>query len=63
VLVVTEMAGLNLLPTTLIASVVALVLTSNVALIDSQRRRTDAVPLREREEPEQPFLAAAHGDG
>ena len=42
VLVVTEMAGLTLLPTTLIASVVALVLTSNVALIDSQRRRTDA---------------------
>lgn len=45
VLVVTEMAGLTLLPTTLIASVVALVLTSNVALIDSQRRRSDAVPV------------------
>jgi hypothetical protein len=42
VLVVTEMAGLQLLPTTLIASVVALVLTSHVGLIDSQRRRTDA---------------------
>lgn len=41
VLVVTEMAGLQLLPTTLIASVVALVLTSNVGLIDSQRRRAD----------------------
>jgi len=45
VLVVSEMAGLNLLPTTLIASVVALLLTSNVGLIDSQRRRTDAVPV------------------
>jgi H+/Cl- antiporter ClcA len=42
VLVVTEMAGLTLLPTTLIASVTALVLTSNVGLIESQRRRTDA---------------------
>lgn len=45
VLVVTEMAGLTLLPTTLIASVVALVLTSNVALIDSQRQRSDAMPV------------------
>ena len=45
VLVVTEMAGITLLPTTLIASVVALVLTSGVGLIDSQRRRADAVPL------------------
>jgi H+/Cl- antiporter ClcA len=42
VLVVTEMAGVQLLPTTLIASVVALVLTSHVGLIDSQRRRADA---------------------
>jgi H+/Cl- antiporter ClcA len=41
VLVVTEMAGVQLLPTTLIAAVVALVLTSHVGLIDSQRRRTD----------------------
>jgi len=39
VLVVTEMAGVNLLPTTIIASVVALLLTSNVGLIESQRRR------------------------
>jgi H+/Cl- antiporter ClcA len=39
VLVVTEMGGLALLPTTLIASVVSLALTSNVGLIDSQRRR------------------------
>jgi H+/Cl- antiporter ClcA len=41
VLVVTEMAGVALLPTTLIASVVALLLTSNVGLIESQRRRPD----------------------
>jgi H+/Cl- antiporter ClcA len=41
VLVVTEMAGLALLPTTLIASVVALVLTSNVRMIESQRRRSE----------------------
>lgn len=39
VLVVTEMAGVTLLPTTIIASVVALLLTSNVGLIESQRRR------------------------
>jgi H+/Cl- antiporter ClcA len=41
VLVVTEMAGVALLPTTLIAAAVALILTSNVSLIESQRRRTD----------------------
>jgi H+/Cl- antiporter ClcA len=41
VLVVTEMAGVALLPTTLIAAVVALILTSNVSLIESQRRRGD----------------------
>lgn len=45
VLVVTEMAGITLVPTTLIASIVSLVLTSNIGLIDSQRRRADAVPL------------------
>jgi len=45
VLVVTEMAGIGLMPTTLIASVVALVLTSNVSLIESQRQRTDAAPV------------------
>lgn len=44
VLVVTEMAGVALLPTTLIASVVALILTSNVGLIETQRRRVDAGP-------------------
>lgn len=38
-LVVTEMAGLQLLPTTLIAAVVALFLTSEVGLIHTQRDR------------------------
>jgi H+/Cl- antiporter ClcA len=38
-LVVTEMAGLIVLPSTLIAAVVSLLITSNVGLIDSQRRR------------------------
>ncbi|MFA5885173.1 MAG: chloride channel protein [Acidimicrobiia bacterium] len=41
-LVVSEMAGFGLLPTTLIATVVAFVLTSEVGLIDTQRER-DAV--------------------
>jgi len=41
-LVVTEMAGMTLLPTTLIAALVALVLTSPVNLIDSQQQRLDA---------------------
>ena len=39
-LVVTEMAGLHLLPTTTLAAVIAVVLTSEVHLIDSQRART-----------------------
>lgn len=39
-LVVTEMAGLYLLPTTTLAAVVAVVLTSEVHLIASQRART-----------------------
>lgn len=39
-LVVTEMAGLHLLPTTTLAAVVAVVLTSEVHLIASQRART-----------------------
>jgi len=38
-LVVSEMAGFRLLPTTLIASVVALALTSEVGLIHTQRER------------------------
>ncbi|MEX0775330.1 MAG: chloride channel protein [Phycisphaeraceae bacterium] len=42
-LVVTEMAGLHLLPTTLLAAVVALLLTSEVGLIHSQRER-DPLP-------------------
>lgn len=42
VLVVTEMAGIQLLPTTLIAAVTALLLTSEVALIQSQRTRDSA---------------------
>lgn len=40
-LVVTEMAGMTLLPTTLIASLVALVLTSQVGLIETQQRRLE----------------------
>lgn len=39
-LVVTEMAGLRLLPTTTLAAVVAIVLTSEIHLIESQRART-----------------------
>ncbi|MEO5898749.1 MAG: chloride channel protein, partial [Ilumatobacteraceae bacterium] len=38
-LVVTEMAGFAILPTTLIAAMVSLVLTSEVAVIHSQQRR------------------------
>ncbi len=41
-LVVAEMAGLRLLPPVLIASIVSLVLTSEVALIHSQRERESA---------------------
>ena len=41
-LVVTEMAGFTLLPTTLVSSLTCLVLTSPVGLIDNQRRRIDA---------------------
>jgi H+/Cl- antiporter ClcA len=40
VLVVTEMGGLALLPTTMLAAVVALILTSEVGLIHSQRQRS-----------------------
>lgn len=39
-LVVTGMAGIALLPTTLLAAVVALLLTSHVGLIETQRERT-----------------------
>ncbi|MBI2710653.1 MAG: chloride channel protein [Actinobacteria bacterium] len=51
-LVVSEMAGLALLPTTLIAALVSLVLTSPVALIHTQRQReeddADEPPLLDR---------------
>jgi H+/Cl- antiporter ClcA len=40
-LVVTEMGGAHLLPTTLLAAVVTLLLTSNVGLIHSQRERSE----------------------
>lgn len=50
------MAGILLLPTTLIASVVALLLTSGVGLIESQRRRTDPAPVEIGSHPE-----ARHG--
>lgn len=40
-IVVTEMAGLQILPTTIIACVISLLLTSEVGLIESQRRRED----------------------
>jgi H+/Cl- antiporter ClcA len=42
-LVVTGMAGMALLPTTLLASVVALLLTSRVGLIETQRERDPVV--------------------
>ena len=50
VLVVTEMGGVHLLPTTLIAAVVSFVLTSNVHLIESQRRRSDTMSTASTEE-------------
>ncbi len=51
-LVVTEMAGIALLPVTIVAAVVALVATGPLAMIDSQRSRTDA-------EPDEPPLEVA----
>ncbi len=52
-LVVTEMAGMALLPTTLIAALVSLVLSSQVDLIESQQRRADpgATPMVETASP------------
>ncbi len=41
-LIVTEMGGLRLLPTTLVAATIALGLTSRVGLIDSQRERSSS---------------------
>jgi H+/Cl- antiporter ClcA len=43
-LVVTEMGGMRLLPTTLLAALIALMLTSSVGLIESQRERTPMDP-------------------
>ncbi len=42
-LVVTEIAGLSLLPVTIVTAVVAVVLSARVSLIDTQRARTVAV--------------------
>jgi len=47
-LVVTEMAGFTILPTTLIAAMVSLVLTSEVGLIHSQQRRLHVDEVGER---------------
>jgi H+/Cl- antiporter ClcA len=43
-LVITEMAGIQLLPTTIIAAVAALFLTGNIHLIESQRARESSGP-------------------
>ena len=43
-LVVTEMGGIRLLPTTLLAALIAMLLTSSVGLIESQRERTPMDP-------------------
>lgn len=43
-LVVTEMAGLALLPMTIAAAIVALLLTSQTAIIETQRARSPAAP-------------------
>jgi H+/Cl- antiporter ClcA len=54
-LVVTEMAGLPLLPVTVLAAVVALLLTSEVGLIQTQRQRASAAA--------QPALPAIQPEG
>jgi H+/Cl- antiporter ClcA len=46
-IVVSEMAGLRIFPSTLIAAVVALLLTSNVSMIETQREREGAYERRE----------------
>jgi H+/Cl- antiporter ClcA len=43
-LIVTEMGGLRLLPTTLIAATIAFMLTSEVGLIHTQRERSPRPP-------------------
>ncbi|MBV8980469.1 MAG: chloride channel protein [Acidimicrobiia bacterium] len=72
-LVVTEMAGLQLIPMTLIAAVVSLFLTSEVGLIHSQRRREGAFEEGETDThlpsgngtvtPEEPLQATADRGG
>ena len=51
-LVVTEMTGFTLLPTSLVSSLTCLVLTSPVGLLESQRQRFDAYePVHDRVAP------------
>jgi H+/Cl- antiporter ClcA len=57
-LVVTEMSGLHLLPTTIVASVVALLLTNQVGLISTQRARVD-VTEGDEPRPDRPVTAPA----
>jgi len=59
-LVVTEMAGLQLIPMTLIAAVVSLFLTSEVGLIHSQRRREGAFQEASPDEPLSEEQGLAH---
>jgi len=51
-LVVTEMGGIRLLPTTLLAAIVAMLLTSSVGLIESQRERTPMDPTEDSDDPD-----------
>jgi H+/Cl- antiporter ClcA len=60
-LIVTEMAGIHLLPTTLIASVIALLLTSEVSLIHTQQEREGAFEVRQAED--QTVVEAPVADG
>jgi len=62
-LVVTEMAGLRLLPPVLIASVVALFLTSQVSLIHSQREREGAFDAHPDPRPDKASGAGDAGEG
>ena len=43
-IVVSEMAGLLVLPTTLLATITSLLLTSSIGVISSQRERTSSLP-------------------
>jgi H+/Cl- antiporter ClcA len=67
-LVVTEMAGVRVLPSTFLAAVVALVLTSRVSMIETQREREDPFMIsgpedRTGESPEQaPLVPNGGGD-